>query len=80
MTDKTMIEQMRNAIFAEAKKHGLSLTGPLLAEDPLVLLARAALIALREPTEAMLQAFVHQPMGLAFWQAGIDAALKENQP
>ena len=42
--------------------------------------ARAALTAMRKPTEAMLQAFVHQPMGLAFWEAGIDAALTEPKP
>ena len=54
MTDQTMIERVNHALRAEAYLMGL-----IMPKDATARLARAALEAIREPTEAMVAAMDH---------------------
>jgi hypothetical protein len=85
---ETMLDRAAAAVLAELQK-------PEAVEDDAVLarqLARAALEAMREPTEAMLEALQEneptpfeqsggdQAAYVAMWRSAIDAALSSETP
>lgn len=40
-------------------------------------IAKSAILAMREPTEEMIDAGLNRPIGVKIWTAMIDAALKD---
>ena len=88
-----MIDRVAKALFADYQKSALGpdltqtwSTLPNYSKDHAYSQARAAIAAMREPTEEMLTAgndhtdFVYSQEGdfLKGWRAAIDAALEEN--
>jgi len=91
MTEPSMVEKVARAL--HARKYGEWYEGPLKMTDSqraCLADARAAIEAMREPTDAMMEAihtamFVDKydctqaPMIGAGWEAGIDAALQKGK-
>lgn len=87
------IERVARAIYEKRNGRGCKPWGnqPAAHKEPYLSDARAAIAAIREPTDAMLYAGMHQPFPLEAprlssedcsetWVAMIDTALSEGKP
>lgn len=79
----SMVERVaRNLAAKHDKEHNttgatLAYNAGSIATDYWNTLAKAAIAAMREPTEEMIDAGINRPYGVAVWTAMIDVALKE---